>query len=153
VSEHNSTEEVHVPARGIHHVDLTVSDVARSVDFYTRLLGPLGFDEYGRYPSYRGTEEVVYFDFGRQQFGLRPADGGTHRYYDVGIEHIAFFVDTREEVDDAYQRCLAMGATVHHPPELDRDIGDYYALFVFDPDGIRVEVACAPTVDRFNDAS
>jgi catechol 2,3-dioxygenase-like lactoylglutathione lyase family enzyme len=84
------TEEVHLPARGIHHVDLAVSDVARSIDFYTRLLGPLGLAEYGRYPSYRGTEEVVYFDFGRQQFGLRPADGGQHRYYDVGIEHIAF---------------------------------------------------------------
>ncbi len=138
-----------MPARGIHHVDLTVSDVARSIDFYTRLLGPLGFDEYGRYPSYRGTEEVVYFDFGRQQFGLRLADGGEHRYYEVGIEHIAFFVDTQEEVDDAYQRCLAMGANVHHRPELDRDIEDYYALFVFDPDGIRVEIACAPSVDRF----
>jgi catechol 2,3-dioxygenase-like lactoylglutathione lyase family enzyme len=49
-----------MPARGIHHVDLTVSDVERSVDFYSRLLGPFGFDEYGRYPSYRGTEEVVY---------------------------------------------------------------------------------------------
>jgi catechol 2,3-dioxygenase-like lactoylglutathione lyase family enzyme len=51
VSEHNSTDEVHVPARGIHHVDLTVGDVARSVDYYTRLLGSLGFEEYGRYPA------------------------------------------------------------------------------------------------------
>ena len=137
-------EEVQLPARGIQHVDLAVSDVARSIDFYTRLLGPFGLDEYGRYPSYRGTEEVVYFSFGNQHLGLRPADGGKHCYYDVGIEHIAFFVDAREEVDEAYQRCLAMDANVHHAPELDRDIADYYALFVFDPDGIRVEVACAP---------
>jgi len=135
-----------MPARGINHVDLTVSDVVRSIDFYTRLLGPLGFGEYDRYPSYRGSEEVVYFRFGQQYLGLRPADGGAHHYYEVGIEHLAFFVDTREEVDDAYQRCLAMGANVHYPPELDRDIADYYALFVFDPDGIRVEVACAPGV-------
>ena len=142
-----------MPARGIHHVDLTVSDVTRSIDFYTRLLGPLGFDEYGRYPSYRGTEEVVYFGFGASHLGLRPADGGEHVYYNVGIEHLAFFVDTRQEVDDAYQRCLAIGANVHHPPELDRDIDDYYALFVFDPDGIRVEVACAPSVDRFETGS
>lgn len=133
-----------MPARGIQHVDLTVRDLARSIDFYTRLLGPLGFSEYGRYPSYRGTEEVVYFSFAQSHLGLRPADGGEHHYYDVGIEHIAFFVDTREEVEDAYRRCLAMGANVHYPPELDRDIEDYYALFVFDPDGIRVEVACAP---------
>lgn len=135
-----------MPARGIQHVDLTVGNVARSIDFYTGLLGPLGFEEYDRYPSYRGSEEVVYFRFGHDHLGLRPADGGEHHYYDVGIEHIAFFVDMREEVDDAYQRCLAMGAKVHYPPELDRDIADYYALFVFDPDGIRVEIACAPGV-------
>jgi catechol 2,3-dioxygenase-like lactoylglutathione lyase family enzyme len=139
-------QEAHLPARGISHVDLTVSDVAQSIDFYTALLGPLGFSEYGRYPSYRGTEEVVYFSFGQQYLGLRPADGGEHHYYDVGIEHIAFFVTTRDDVDDAYERCLGMGANVHHPPEPDRDIADYYALFVFDPDGIRVEIAYAPGV-------
>ena len=44
------------------------------------------------------------------------ADGGTHRYYDVGIEHFAFEVDRREEVDEAHARCLASGANVHFPP-------------------------------------
>ena len=29
-------------------------------------------------------------------------------------------------------------------PEEDRDLEGYYEMFVFDPDGIRVEVACAP---------
>jgi glyoxylase I family protein len=138
-----------VPARGINHVDLTVSDVPRSIDFYKHLLGPLGFSEYDRYPSYRGTEQVVYFRVGQQFLGLRPADGGEHHYYDVGIEHIAFFVDTRDEVDAAYERCLAIGADVQYPPELDRDIPDYYGLFLFDPDGMRIEVACAPVVDLF----
>jgi len=135
-----------VPARGINHVDLTVSDLDRSIDFYRQLLGPLGLTEFDRYPSYRGTEEVVYFRFADQYLGLRRADGGEHRYYEVGIEHIAFFVDTREEVDEAYERSIAMGAKVHYPPELDRDIDDYYGTFVFDPDGMRVEVACAPGV-------
>lgn len=135
-----------MPARGINHVDLTVSDLDRSIDFYRQLLGPLGLTEFDRYPSYRGTEEVVYFRFADQYLGLRRADGGEHRYYEVGIEHIAFFVDTREEVDEAYERSIAMGAKVHYPPELDRDIDDYYGTFVFDPDGMRVEVACAPGV-------
>ena len=30
------------------------------------------------------------------------------------------------------------------PPEEDRDIPGYFELFVFDPDGIRVEVGYAP---------
>ncbi len=127
-------------ARGIHHIDLTVSDVERSIAWYLELLGPLGFRETMRYPTYRKTEEVVYFRFGPSWFGIRPADGGEFTYYAPGVEHIAFHVDTPEEVDEAHQRCLAMSAQVHHPPELDDDVEDYYALFVFDPDGIRIEV-------------
>jgi catechol 2,3-dioxygenase-like lactoylglutathione lyase family enzyme len=74
-----------MPARGIQHLDLTVADVERSLAFYRELLGPLGLEEAARYPSYRGTEEVVYLSFGEQWLGLRPADGGKHRYYEVGM--------------------------------------------------------------------
>jgi catechol 2,3-dioxygenase-like lactoylglutathione lyase family enzyme len=118
--------------------------VERSLAFYLDLLGPLGWAEDVRYPTYRGTEEVVYLKEPTlgSMLGIRPADGGAHSFYDVGIEHLAFEVDRRDEVDDAHARCLASGATIHYPPEEDRDVEDYYALFVFDPDGIRVEVFC-----------
>jgi glyoxylase I family protein len=133
-----------MPARGIHHVDLAVRDVERSLAFYFAILGPVGLREEGRYASYRGSEEVVYLRFGAQLLGLRPADGGEHQYYGVGIEHLAFYVDTPEEVDAAYQRCLDLGAHVHFPPEDDRDLEGYYEMFVFDPDGLRAEIACGP---------
>jgi len=135
-------------ARGlrIHHVDLAVSDVQRSLAFYLTVLGPVGLHEWERFAAYRGTEMVVYLQVGDgdQYLGLRPADGGEHRYYEVGLEHLAFYVDTRQEVDAAYQRCLDIGARVHFPPEEDLDIEGYYEMFVFDPDGHRVEVACSP---------
>jgi glyoxylase I family protein len=135
-----------MPARGIHHVDLAVTDVEVSLAFYLALLGPLGWAEEARYPSYRGTEEVVYLadPESRTMLGLRPADGGAHRYYGVGIEHLAFEVDSRAEVDAAYERSLSRGDTIHFPPEEDRDVESYYAVFVFDPDGIRIEVFCWP---------
>jgi catechol 2,3-dioxygenase-like lactoylglutathione lyase family enzyme len=135
-----------MPAKGIHHVDLTVTDVARSLEFYLALLEPLGWSEFARYPTYRGTEEVIYLSaFGTgADLGLRPADGGKHDYYNVGIEHLAFEAASRDEVDAAHERCLARGDQVHFPPGEDRDIPGYYAVFVFDPDGIRVEVFCWP---------
>ena len=37
-----------------------------------------------------------------------------------------------------------MGADVQFPPEEDRDIPGYWAMFVFDPDGIRVEILVFP---------
>jgi glyoxylase I family protein len=129
-----------MPGRGIQHIDLAVSDVQRSLAFYLELLGPSGVEEEERYPPYRGTEEVVYFSFGDEWMGLRPANGGEHRYYGVGLEHLAFEVDTNEEVDATYQRCLERGDRVDHSPEEDKDIPGYYALFVFDPDGLRIEV-------------
>ena len=129
-----------MPARGIQHIDLCVSDVERSLAFYVGLLGPLGLEEDIRVPSYRGSEEIVYLLFGEQNIGLRPADGGEHRYYEVGVEHVAFEVDTREEVDAAFERAQKLGAHVHIPPKEDENLDGYYALFVFDPDGIRVEV-------------
>ena len=64
--------------------------------------------------------------------------------YDVGIEHLAFEVESRDDVDAAHERCLAHGARVHFPPQEDRDEEGYYAFFVFDPDGMRIEVFCWP---------
>ena len=54
-----------MPAKGvIHHVDLAGSDVERSLAFYLDLLGPAGMEGDKRYPTYRGTEEVVYLGTG-----------------------------------------------------------------------------------------
>jgi catechol 2,3-dioxygenase-like lactoylglutathione lyase family enzyme len=133
-----------MPARGIHHVDLAVADVDRSLAFYTDLLGPLGLEEYVRVPSYRGSEEIVYLRYGGQLLGLRPADGGTYRHYDVRLEHLAFAVDERAEVDAAYERCLAAGGRSESPPQIHYEGSEsevnYYAFFAFDPDGFRIEV-------------
>lgn len=134
-----------MPVLAIHHVDLAVADVERSLAFYLALLGPLGVEVAYRYPTYRGTEEVVYLQIGGQVIGFRPADGGEHRYHDVGIEHLAITVDSRAALDGVHERCLEIGARVQFPPEEDRHIPGYWALFVFDPDGFRLEIMFWPT--------
>jgi hypothetical protein len=53
-------------------------------------------------------------------------------------------VDEREEVEAAHARCVERGDNVHFPPEEDREIEGYYAFFVFDPDGMRIEVLSWP---------
>jgi len=134
-----------MPISGIHHVDLAVGDLERSLVFYKAVFGPLGATEAFRYPTYRGSEEVVYLRLGRQYLGLRQADGGEHRYYEVGMEHLAVFVESRDEVDRTYDRCLELGAEIHFPPQEDRDEPGYWAVFFFDPDGFRIEVGTWPS--------
>jgi lactoylglutathione lyase len=128
----------------LDHVDLAVSDVERSLAWYLGVLGPLGCEEAFRYPSYRGTEEIIYLRLGQQHLGLRPADDHPYRYYGVGLEHLAVIVERREDVEETYQRSLALGVDVQFPPEEDRDIPGYWELFLFDPDGLRIEVAYYP---------
>jgi glyoxylase I family protein len=130
-----------MPITGLHHVDLAVRDPTRSLGFYLGILGPLGAEEAFRYDTYRGSEEVVYLRIGKQYLGFRQADGGEHHYYDVGIEHLAVFVDERHEVDETYDRCLELGARIHFPPQEDRDEPGYWAIFFLDPDGLRIDVA------------
>jgi catechol 2,3-dioxygenase-like lactoylglutathione lyase family enzyme len=104
-----------LPAQAIHHVDLAVKDVDRSVAFYLGLLGPLGVEVTDRFATYRGTEEVVYLTVGGQALGFRQADAGAHRYYEVGLEHFAIRVDTREELEQTYERSVGVGARIQFP--------------------------------------
>lgn len=39
---------------------------------------------------------------------------------------MAFYIDSKREVDAAYERCLEVGARIHYPPEGDRDIEGYH---------------------------
>ena len=47
---------------------------------------------------------------------------------------------TRRPRSEAHARASSSGAKIHYPPEEDNDEPGYYAFFVFDPDGIRIEV-------------
>ena len=57
--------------------------------------------------------------------------------------HIAFVAESREQVDAFYAAALDAGAECNGPPGLRPQYsGQYYAAFVFDPDGHNIEVVC-----------
>jgi catechol 2,3-dioxygenase-like lactoylglutathione lyase family enzyme len=122
----------------LDHVFLTVSDVERSIAFYTASLAPLGihrlFDYDGRkgppgHPDLKGFGAD-----GRIFFWLRegPADSRA--------AHIGFVATGRAQVDAAYAAALAAGATDRGAPSI-RAYYDprYYAANVLDPDGYSLE--------------
>jgi len=134
--------------RGLAHVDLVCRDVARSLAFYRAVLGPLGLGAgEASFEGERG-ETIHYLRFpgdGTGSLGLRPASGPEaeqpFELYAPGLHHIAFAVDTMEDVDAAYEAAVAADAEILHPPRLWPTYHpSYYATFFLDPDGFRVEV-------------
>jgi glyoxylase I family protein len=132
----------------LSHLDLTVVDLQRSVDFYHRVLGWLGYrglDEVGAGAPCWGISEPCGGFF---TIALKPARAESrttgHDRYAPGLHHLAFHADSRDDVDAFHDFLLGIGATILDPPaEYDYTPG-YYAVFFADPDGIKLEVVFEP---------
>ncbi len=134
----------------IDHLDLVVTSLERSLAFYRVLLEPLGYVHAGEIEGERG-ERVVYLSRhgGGGSVGLRERQSGAHPTssydrYAVGIHHIAFAASSRALVDGLASRLGEQGAEIESEPrEYDYTPG-YYAVFLHDPDGLKLEVVHRP---------
>ena len=122
----------------IDHLDITVSDIARSEAFYLGALAPLGFDL-----VYRNTSNAT----GGQTLGFSTSPNPTFCIRSGGRAttpvHIAFSADSRVAVDAFYAAALAVGGVDNGIPGLrPYYANDYYSAFVLDPDGHNVEAVC-----------
>jgi catechol 2,3-dioxygenase-like lactoylglutathione lyase family enzyme len=129
---------------GVHHVDLVVSSIERSLPFYRDLLGPLGFHRIGEVEGERG-ETIWYFAGPGSSVGIRQAQslGGIDRYR-VGLHHIALAAPSRAIVDERNDWLVSSGAEIESPPREYGYIPGYYAVFFYDPDGIKLEIVHVP---------
>jgi glyoxylase I family protein len=130
---------------GLGHVDLVCRDLERSLAFYGAVFGPLGLSEPFLVEGERG-EQIHYLRFpaaGSGSIGLRQAqEEQPFELYAPGLHHLAFAVESREDVDAAYAAAVEAGAEVLHAPRLwPQYHPEYYATFFLDPDGFRLEVA------------
>src|SRR3954447_1210056 len=126
----------------LDHVDLVAADLERSLEFYRGLLGPLGWTRETPIEGERG-ERVVYLglDGTGQAIGLREAQSaGEPDRYAVGMHHLCLDVGTREAVDERCEWARANGATIESEPQEWPYAPGYYAVFLRDPSGIKVEL-------------
>ena len=124
---------------GIDHIYITVSDLSRSEQFYDVLLKDiLGFRKNSF--ALNGESHVQYFN---RHFGyvLRPQRVvHSHEPYAPGLHHFCLRVDSIAEVVEVADALLAAGM-VATPARLYPDYApDYWATYMTDPDGIRLEV-------------
>jgi glyoxylase I family protein len=134
-----------VRSAGVHHVDLVVSSIERSLPFYTALLGPLGYHRVSEVEGERG-ETIWYIGGPGSAIGLREAQKESGRYdrYTLGLHHLAFEADSRAVVDERAEWLRAQGAELESEPQEYTYIPGYYAVFFFDPDGLKLEIVHVP---------
>jgi glyoxylase I family protein len=132
------------------HVDLVVSDIERSLDFYRGLLVPLGWTGLNPVRGERG-ETIHYISQegpGVAALGLRqrPEDAPQHPYdrYALGVHHVCFDAPSRETVDERASWLVDHGAEIESGPEEYEYTPGYYAVFFYDPDGIKLELLHRP---------
>lgn len=126
----------------LDHVGLNVPDLAAAKSHYDVLMPLLGFE------PFFATD---------RQFSYRPAGGkpGTaiffytadmeHAYSreEPGLQHLAFRLRTRDEVDRAYTKAVEFGCETVRPPGVYAQYHEnYYAAYWLDPHGFLLEPVC-----------
>ena len=105
------------------HVGIYVRDFDETKRFYLTVLEPLGFELTADGPKYL---EFGALSFGRGQPPTPPL-------------HFAFLARTRKAVDDFHTAGVAAGYRSNGAPGIREYADDYYAAYLFDPDGHNVE--------------
>lgn len=116
----------------IDHLTVKVTDYAKSKPFYAGALAPLGY--------------AVQMEFGAGAGLGVPGKPDLWLFQDpenVRPMHFAFHTRDRKVVDAFYAAALRAGGRDNGPPGIRKDYHpNYYAAFVYDPDGHNVEVVC-----------
>ena len=130
----------------VQHLDLVVSSIERRLPFYRELLAPLGFHRIGEVEGERG-ETIWYLSGAASAVGLREAQTpavGPYDRYRVGLHHLAFEASSRGAVNERANWLRARGAEIESGPEEYAYLPGYYAVFFYDPDGIKLEIVHIP---------
>jgi catechol 2,3-dioxygenase-like lactoylglutathione lyase family enzyme len=118
----------------LHHLSFAVADLSRSGAFYDAVLAPLGCVR-----VWADDTAIGYgFPGGDDKFAIKVRSGGIVAPRE-GF-HVAFAAPSRESVAAFYKQALEHGGKDNGGAGLHLEYGShYFAAFVFDPDGYRIE--------------
>jgi catechol 2,3-dioxygenase-like lactoylglutathione lyase family enzyme len=120
----------------IDHISIGVRDIARTKRFYDAALKALGYSclSEGQGSLGYGKEAVMLW--------ISSTDRPVPADLNSGL-HFCFAAPTRHSIDAFHTAALSSGGRDNGPPGLRADYGpNYYAAFVIDPDGYRLEAHC-----------
>ena len=125
----------------IEHIGLGVPDVDVAKQYYDQLMPLVGFT-----PCF-GSGYCPEDYQGAQLFLYEAKTGGGYSRHDVGLQHLAFLVSTRDEVHRAHNWAQERGDEIVREPRPCPQYGpDCYATFFIDPHGFMIEIVTHETV-------
>jgi catechol 2,3-dioxygenase-like lactoylglutathione lyase family enzyme len=143
--------------KGIHHVEFCVLDYDKSIAFFDKIFGWLGYTSFWTMDiEYRSTYYMARFPFFHSYIGIQPANSGSRLDSEArapGIQHIALWARSRREIDEFHRGFLSQnGVEVTDPPaEYPTYSPGYYAVFFNDPfTGIHFELSHTPLIPSFS---
>lgn len=123
----------------LHHIEIYVSDLKRSAEFWGWFLGVLGYEIYSQWDSgvsYIFGDTYIVFVQTEKKYINEPF----HRCR-TGLNHLAFHASSREFVDKMTVDLKNKGINILYEDKHPFAGGeDYYAVFFEDPDRIKVEL-------------
>lgn len=115
----------------LDHIEIEVADLDKSREFYTGALQPLG------YTLKVQGQSLGFGDDRSKDFWIKPGIPSDRPL------HYAYTCQNRAQVEEAYRASLSCGGRDDRAPALSIHIHpNYYAAYVLDPDGNRVEFVC-----------
>ncbi|SFU29844.1 Protein N-acetyltransferase, RimJ/RimL family [Alicyclobacillus macrosporangiidus] len=127
------------PSGSLHHIEINVSDLRRSAEFWGWFLSLLGYEPYQEWHSgrsWRLGDTYLVFVQAEPRYHHPPY----HRRR-VGLNHLAFHAASRAQVDKITQLLRQRGVSILYEDRHPYAGGpDHYAVFFEDPDRIKVEV-------------
>jgi|SRR5271170_3630169 len=118
----------------IDHISLAVRDLKKVEPFYTALLAPLGMTKLREWP-----DAAIGYGKKYAEFWINRRDAMDRVAEDSGV-HICLRASDSAAVDAFHAAALKGGGTSDGAPGLRTHYhGNYYAAFIRDPDGNRVE--------------
>ena len=123
---------------GVSHVDLSVTDLATSTAWYQELLGMV--ELFGHRNDERGYEVKYFIEpnsgvvMGFEQHDANPGSSFDERR--VGLDHLSWAVESREELDAWLARLNERG--IPHSGITEQDMWD--VLVFRDPDNVQLEL-------------
>ena len=126
----------------LHHLSIGAKNIDRAACFYDAVMEPLGFVRV--WTDLRPGEEEQAVGYGLPGSDDKLAIKQVSQDIpDIPGFHIAFAAKTRAAVQVFHAAALANGGKNNGAPGLRPDYGDnYFAAFVLDPEGHRIEAVC-----------